>query len=224
MFALALLAYLAATPLEEYRSAQASLGARRQELAAQWSKDPAKARTAARTELLNYFEQFAFPAWAGTPWAFEGVTTTPREGTIACGYYVTTVLEQAGYALERVVLAKQASAYLVATVARGTEVAWLRPADRAAAVEHIRAHFGDGLFVVGLDFHVGFLRVTGAHAQFCHSSYLEPAVVTCEEALTSGAFVSRLYVVSDVLNDRVLDDWLLGHRIPSELPKRARGR
>lgn len=214
--------WLAATPLEDYRHAQADLETRRHELAEQWKTAPAKARLGAREALLRYLEQSAFPAWAGTTWNFYGTTTTPREGTIACGYYVTTVLEQAGFKLERVVLAKQASSYLVSTLARGTKVEWLRPADNADAVAQVRARFGDGLFVVGFDFHVGFLRLDGARAEFCHSSFIEPGAVTCEDPVASGAFASRVYVVSDALNDRVLDDWVLGRAVPSQLPKRPR--
>ncbi len=86
-------------------------------------------------------------------WDFYGTTTTPREGKIACGYYVTTVLEQAGFHLQRVLLAQQASAYVVQTLARGTRVDWIRPAITEARVDRF-----DGLRVVGL----GHLRRSGA--------------------------------------------------------------
>lgn len=161
-------------------------------------------------------------AWEGTPWAFYGTSTLPREGSIACGYYVTTVLEQAGFRIERVLLAQQASAHLVATMVRGTQVAWLRLADGAQAPREIRRRFGDGLLIVGLDAHVGFLRVDGQRAAFCHSSWLSPVAVTCEDAGASAAFASKLYVVGDTLNDAALDDWLFGRRVPSQLPKPRR--
>lgn len=117
-------------------------------------------------------------------------------------------------------LAQQASAWIVATLARGTRVDWIHPADNAAAVKEIRERFGDGLDVIGFDYHVGFLRLDGARAAFCHSSFIDPGSVTCEDPVPSGAFASRTYVVADALNDAVLDDWLLGRAIPSQLPKK----
>lgn len=212
---------LAAAP--GYDDARQVLAARRDELSALWRKDRTKARADARKALLAWLDDGAFPAWTGTPWAFYGTTTTPKEGAIACGYFVTTVLEHAHFKLERVKLAQQASAYLVSTVARGSTVEWLRPKDSAAALADMKARFPAAkLLVVGFDLHVGFVRLEGERAAFCHSSYLEPGAVTCEDPLTAGAFVSSLYVVSDALTDGLLDDWLLGRDVPSVLPKRPR--
>lgn len=209
--------------IADYERAQKNLSERRAALAKTWSKSRTRARQEARGALLDYLEQSAFPAWAGTKWEFYGTTTTPREGAIACGYYVTTVLEQAGFKIERVRLAQQASAFIVSTLARGTKVEWLRRLDSAQAVAAIRERFGDGLYVIGFDLHVGFLRIDGERAAFCHSSYLEPGAVTCEDPLTAGAFVSQLYVVGDVLNDQVLDDWINGRKIPNSLSPLGRG-
>lgn len=36
------------------------------------------------------------PCWYGTPWDFNGCTTEPGKGSIACGYFVSTVLRDAG--------------------------------------------------------------------------------------------------------------------------------
>ena len=36
------------------------------------------------------------PAWIGTKWDFNGITEVPQQGKIACGYFVTTVLRDAG--------------------------------------------------------------------------------------------------------------------------------
>ena len=206
----------------DYEQARRELERRRVELTAAWRKNPVEVRQHARTTLLSYLENAAFPAWEGTLWNFYGTSTTPREGTIACGYYVTTVLKQAGFHLQRTLLAQQASAYVVSTLARGTRVDWIRPADNAEAVKEIRRRFGDGLFIIGFDYHVGFLRLDGERAAFCHSSFIEPGSVTCEDAVAARAFASGTYVVADALNDRVLDDWILGRAGPSQLPKKDR--
>lgn len=206
MLALVLLV-AASTP---YVDSQSALEHRRVELT---KLKPADARIAARAAILAWLEQSAFPAWSGTPWDFNGTSTTPGEGTIACGYLVSTVLLHAGFRLERVRLAQQASANIVSTLARGTKVTRFTPRDNAHALEQMRAKLADGLYVVGFDYHVGFLRLDGDSASFCHSSFISPGAVTCEAPVPSGAFASRLYVVADALNDAVLDDWLAGRAI-----------
>ena len=208
MLAIVLLLSTAAAP--DYAAAQTSLEATRVALTGQ---PRTEARVAARTAVLEFLEKTAFPAWTGTPWDFNGTSTTPGEGKIACGYLVSTVLLHAGFKVERVRLAQQASANIVATLARGTPVVRFTPRDNAEALAQIHQRFGDGLFVVGFDYHVGFLRLEGERAEFCHSSFIEPGSVVCEPPVPTGAFASRLYVVADALNDRVLDDWLAGRAI-----------
>jgi hypothetical protein len=77
---------------------------------------------------------------------------------------------------------------------------------------------GDGLYVVGLDFHVGFLRVQGERVDFCHSAYLGPAVVTCEAAISSPGFVSRRYVLGELASRPLLDAWLDGRALQTRTP------
>lgn len=197
----------ASTP---YVDSQAALEQTRGELT---KLKATEARIAARAAILQWLEQSAFPTWSGTPWDFNGTSTTPREGKIACGYLVSTVLLHAGFKLERVRLAQQASANIVSTLARGSKVTRFTPRDNAHALEQMRAKLSDGLYVVGFDYHVGFLRLDGDTATFCHASFIAPGVATCEDPLPSGAFASRLYVVADALNDAVLDDWLAGRAI-----------
>src|SRR4051812_5282380 len=46
------------------------------------------------------------PEWIGTAWNFYGTSEKPHEGTIACGYFVTTILRDAGVNLARIKLAQ----------------------------------------------------------------------------------------------------------------------
>lgn len=203
--------------LDDYEAARATLTTTREALFRRWAV-PAKraeARGEAREALLRYFDEVAFPAWAGTRWDFYGKTEVPRAGAIACGYFVTTVLAQAGLRIQRDWLAQQVSATLVSTLAAETEVLWLRYLERAEVVARVRAALGDGLFVVGLDLHTGFLRLAGGRADFCHSSYLEPGTVLCEPAAGAAAFASKLYVVGEALPDGTIDAWLQGKAIAS---------
>lgn len=53
------------------------------------------------------------PCWYGTPWDFNGCTADPGKGSIACGYFVTTVLRDAGLQLNRIRLAQSPSGIII---------------------------------------------------------------------------------------------------------------
>src|SRR5688500_17600336 len=50
----------------------------------------------ARAYLTQSVYNEVFPYWYGTGWDFNGTTETPGQGKIACGYFVSTVLRDAG--------------------------------------------------------------------------------------------------------------------------------
>jgi hypothetical protein len=58
-----------------------------------------------------------FPYWHGTQRDFNGTTQTPRKGSIACGYFVSTVLRDAGIQLNRIKLGQSASQVFIKTFA-----------------------------------------------------------------------------------------------------------
>ena len=43
-----------------------------------------------------------FKAWYFTPWTFNGYSETPKEGSIACGYFVTTTLSDMRFKVPRI--------------------------------------------------------------------------------------------------------------------------
>jgi hypothetical protein len=165
--------------------------------------------------LLEALDEEFFPAWEGTPWEFYGTSERPREGTIACGYYVTTILRDAGFRIERTRLAQQASEHIVKTFAQESEIQRFRHAPLADLIASVRKRHGDGLFIVGMDLHVGLLRLAGDKALLCHSAVLEPRHAVCHDALTSPGMVSQYHVIGPVLSDRRVRDWLEGKKVPS---------
>ena len=156
-----------------------------------------------------------FPSWLGTRWDFYGTSETPGEGAIACGYFVSTVLRDAGFRVERVRLAQQASENIVKTLTPPAQVRryrWKRPSQ---VVEAVREELGPGLFVVGLDYHVGFLQVEAERATFCHSAWLEPATVVCEPAASALGLESDYTVVGRLLTPSMLTRWLEARAFPT---------
>ena len=213
---------LAADPAQarvHYRDALALLERTRAALLAEWEQAPRARRpqvvARSRDALLAAFEDTLFPAWEGTPWEFYGTSEVPGEGTIACGYYVSTLLRDAGLRVQRVELARQASEHIVRTLAAAPDILRFRDAEPGALLEEVRRRHGEGLFVVGMDYHVAFLRLDAEGARLCHSAVLEPRHATCEPAATSPGFVSRYHVVGPALSDAVVLRWLQGQALPT---------
>ncbi len=109
-------------------------------------------------------------SWMGTPWTFTGISQTPRQGSIACGYFVTTTLQQAGVTLERVRLAQAASETMILATTDPASIRRYSDASLETFLEKTRRQ-GEGYYIVGLDNHTGFLKVTpDGDITFIHSA------------------------------------------------------
>src|SRR5688572_6084486 len=65
--------------------------------------------TLARELWINAIGTAFYRHWQNTPWDFNGTTTMPRQGVIACGFFVTTLLQDMGLSINRRELAVCAS-------------------------------------------------------------------------------------------------------------------
>jgi hypothetical protein len=122
----------------------------------------------ARDTLFNLILQDYFGFWYGTPWGFYGTTRTPGEGKIACGYFVTTVLYDAGFKIPRTSWAQVASETMIKEMTTHIKRFSNRP---VAEIEQYIKTEGKGLYVVGLDNHTGFIYNDGNTIRFVHSNY-----------------------------------------------------
>jgi hypothetical protein len=173
----------------------------------------------ARALIFDRVVHDLIPAWEGTPWEFYGTTETPGEGTIACGYYVSTLLRDAGFRVERVKLAQQASERIIQTLTP-PELIWrTHDAGVARSLEPLEEH-GDGLYLVGLDCHVGLLVREAGAVRFCDASYLDPSAVTCQDPETAQSYRSRYRVVGMLLSDPMMRGWLDGRAFPTVTGRR----
>ncbi|MCB9764126.1 MAG: hypothetical protein H6739_30425 [Alphaproteobacteria bacterium] len=205
-----------------YDTLKAGIEARRQALAARWAEADAEERPAvlseARAAAFEAITQELMPAWAGTPWAFYGTTQAPGQGDIACGYYVSTVLRDAGFKVERVKMAQQASEYIIRSLTPESQILRRWGASPDAIVDAVAAR-GDGLDVVGLDYHVAFLVTREGKTQMCHSNFFTPSEVLCEPAREAIALHSNVHVVGRILGDGLMEAWLKGEAIPTVTPR-----
>lgn len=201
-----------------YDDAVANLDVARKDLGRRWmNATDADARAAvlvdARDTLRAAIRDELMPPWFGTPWAYSGTSEEPGRGSIACGYFVSTVLRDAGLSVERVRLAQQASAHIVRTFDR--DAPWLTGQTPLQVTRAVKER-GAGLYTIGLDYHVGFLSWDGeGPVELCHSSVLFPGSVLCEDAVRAEAMISRVHVLGDVLTDGVVEAWIEGKRIPT---------
>ncbi|NUP11844.1 MAG: hypothetical protein HOW73_37830 [Polyangiaceae bacterium] len=136
---------------------------------------------------------------------------------MACGYYVTTVLRDVGFKVERRKLAQQPSEQIVRTLSPEDSIMRFRKGDSKLVVSEIEER-GEGLYVVGLDNHVGFLLHDGNKVEFCHASYVDPAEVRCEDPLKSKAFASNYHVVGELFTRPMIEAWLEGKAIKTKTP------
>ncbi|MBU2501146.1 hypothetical protein KJ682_07465 [bacterium] len=191
---------------------QAEREALRQELAGADNKVSQQAVLARAGDLLReaVADRLA-PHWYGTPWDFNGTTETPGEGAIACGYFVTTLLRDAGVKLERVRLAQQASERIILALVDRTAVKRFSDAPIARFVTAVE-DWGPGLYIVGLDCHVGFIVHDGREIRFLHASYVPPSCAVSEPALTSPVLAASRYRVLGKLTGHkpLLEAWLQG--------------
>ena len=148
--------------------------------------------------------------WYGTPWDYSGTTELPNEGHIACGYYVSTMLRDAGFEVERRKLAQQASEKIVKTLVSEKYIKRFSRKKIKPFLEEMDK-LGEGLYIVGLDTHVGFLLVEDGKKQFIHSARTTKGVVN-ENAWSSKVLIRSKYrIVGKLLpNDEVVEKWLIG--------------
>jgi len=199
-----------------YNKRLAALETRRLELAEAYrtaSDDEARSAVLAegRRTLDAALRHDLFPAWAGTTWGFYGTSTVPGRGEIACGHYVSVVLDHAGFEVERLKLGRQASENIIKTFSKPKDIRRFSRKSAENVVAAVR-ELGPGTFVLGLDYHAAFLISDGQQVQMCHSSYLGPAEVMCEDAATSPAMVSDYRVVGKLFDDDMVRRWLRGER------------
>lgn len=89
-------------------------------------------RKEAQQYLLHQLTTAVFPAWYGTPWDFNGISETPGEGLIACGYFVSTTLKQVGFNLNRYRVAQADATTIAKTLCL--------PVKTFRAFDHLKAY------------------------------------------------------------------------------------
>lgn len=202
---------------EEYITICNRLEASRKSLAAELKTATTKdAKTKiydrARQLLITTLSDSMFVCWYGTEWDFNGITTKPRTGEIACGYFVTTLVEDAGFKIGRVELAQCASQTMINTLCPAADTKVITGGKVAKVKEHLLAK-DDGIFIIGLDTHTGFVVKKGTELRVVHSNYTMASDGVMSESFDNASVIqyNGYFVIGDFMNsDSTMIKWLSG--------------
>jgi hypothetical protein len=153
-------------------------------------------------KLIANFKKL-MPFWYGTRWSFHGTTQTPGEGSIACGYFVTTVLKDLGVNLDRNGLAQLPSEQMIKDFVSEKDIQRFNRTAIDSFVKTVKDS-GRGLYVVGLDTHTGFVLNDASGVWFIHASGSFPFCVVKQEAIKATILAESKYRVLGKLTDNEL--------------------
>lgn len=130
--------------------------------------------------------------WMGTPWSFNGTSREPQKSTIACGYFVTNTLTDFGFDINRTYLAQQASSVMIKKLCKNIKY--------FSSIEDLEKYIlsanKNQVYIVGLDFHTGFITRDNKDTYFIHSNYIKNKGVVKELTQASQALnASKTFMI-----------------------------
>lgn len=150
-----------------------------------------------------------FSYWKNTAWDFNGTSTVPGEGSIACGFFVTTLLQDMDLNINRRKLAICASSEMMKSLVPHQPLLNLSNLAYPDFVNTMQKA-GKGVYIIGLDFHTGFILHDGTDTWFIHSNYINREGVVKELLKNSAALkASKTKWVISISTDRLfIERWL----------------
>ncbi|MEP7377884.1 MAG: hypothetical protein ABI675_31080 [Chitinophagaceae bacterium] len=160
---------------------------------------------------INAIGNDLYHHWKNTPWDFNGTTTEPGQGTIACGFFVATLLQDMGLKVNRRKLSICASSQMMRSLVPKQPLRNLSQLSYINFNEKLK-EYGIGVYIIGLDYHTGFIVNDGKENWFIHSNYIGRKGVTKETVTNSAALKSSKtrWIVSLTGDKDFLQRWLNG--------------
>ncbi|MEO8404724.1 MAG: hypothetical protein ABI480_09020 [Chitinophagaceae bacterium] len=196
-----------------YEEIKAGISLKRKNYLKKYATKESLADSHAMAELTDYWvteiSTTLFDKWKDTPWDFNGTTTEPKQGEIACGYFVTTILQAMDLSINRQKLSTCASSEMMKSLVPDQKLKVLNYLSYPAFNDSL-THLGKGVYIIGLDFHTGFIVNDGDENWFIHSNYIQRKGVTKETVMNSDALkVSKTrWMVSLTGDKEFLYKWL----------------
>ncbi|WP_411827282.1 hypothetical protein [Luteolibacter sp. AS25] len=152
--------------------------------------------------------------WVGTGYDFNGTAERPGEGKVACGYFVSTVLRDAGFRVNRYKLAQQPSENILRTFLPRKSCLLKVDKDYDDYADWVEG-LENGIYMIGLDTHVGFLVNREDGVYFFHSSASRLRGVVEERRSDAGAIRrSKWRMIGNLSGEpSAIRTWLQGDSI-----------
>jgi len=191
-----------------------------------WHGDLRKAHAKARTAeekaavekdarvILELVMPEMMRCWLGTPYDFNGTAEKPGGGKVACGYFVSTVIRDAGFRVDRYKLAQQPSGNILRTFL-DSESCLLKVGQDFDSYAKWVEGMEPGVYLIGLDSHVGFIVNGEGGTRFYHSSGWQKRGVVNEAGNKAGALRhSNWRMIGGLTADpEVIRTWLGGEKV-----------
>lgn len=203
-----------------YRSSLDTVQSKQREYGSAYlQSDPAgreELRSEARSCLTERLLMDIAPAWDRTPWTFNGYSSTPGQGSIACGWYVQRLMEDLGFTFSK---RRSQQPYFAQnwpkTMVEGLDREGAEIIYRIGEAQETDSLFmarDAGIYIIGFAYsgmdsgaHVGFLLNTREELYVLHSMGRVELVPAIEEPWY---YSSQFYYLGEVFNHRVMDCWL----------------
>ncbi len=155
-----------------------------------------------------------FGRWYGTTWGLgTPQTKVPGEGKINCGMFVARTLVDAGFDLKHYKLQRQPAELIIKSLAPKSTIKRWRNKPLETFIADMK-EMGPGLYVIGLDFHVGYVLVReDLDVRFIHASYVTHTVLDEPAADAVPIVTSKYRVVGKILQKEMLRKWAAEERI-----------
>ena len=162
----------------------------------------------ARKYLTSKMGSELFPYWYGTKWDFNGMTRTPKKGKIACGYFVTNTLTDVGFNIPRIKWAQSASEVFIKKLSYGNLKRFSNKP--IATIEKHLLNTGNGIYIVGLDSHTGYIYVKNNEIRFVHADYFDPETGVTSEKIDSDSPInySKYRIIGKLMSDQMILAWI----------------
>ena len=164
----------------------------------------------------NLLTEQIIPHWLGTPWSFEGHTSVPGSGEIACGYFVSTTLKDIGFNLDRYKFAQQLPIHEAKTLALGKPLLEINSTSTDERIAILHDTLKEGIYFLGFDQnHVGYIQKKNDELFVIHSNYIGAEGVVIERINDSRVFsyYTRIYIVDISRNKDLMKKWVNGERV-----------
>lgn len=173
-------------------------------------KNIAELKNKPELEKANFLYQLIseeiYDYWKGTPWDFNGTTRQPQNGEIACGYFITNTLTDLGFKIERVKLAQAVSSKMINELC--IDIKRFSTVDQLE--EYLNTQPNNSVFIIGLDFHTGYILKDSTGNFFLHSSYINRQGVIKEKIRKSVDLnSSKSFMIGNLnYNKSLMQKWI----------------